>query len=165
MIDGGHLYPIINKHHQRSLAQIKDNPKRTFKPKQEKTTKRKVNVFHRPENILMMLGHKKSTEYEIFDIKQCENDIFVCTTPNVVHDLFYDLLKMKLYTKNIRTDNKRIIQFDITNMTIQENTNYRGYIIVLYGNAYAVIYCCTKKKYYSTTVNFYNVIVCSKILL
>ena len=30
-----------------------------------------------------------------------------------------------LYNKNVRTDNTRIIQFDINNMTIQENTDYK----------------------------------------
>ena len=28
------------------------------------------------------------------------------------------------YNKNVRTDNTRIVQFDINNMTIQENTDY-----------------------------------------
>ena len=52
--------------------------------------------------------------------------MFVCTTPTVVHDLFYALLKLNLlYNKNVRTDNNRIIQFDINNMTIQENKDYR----------------------------------------
>ena len=73
-----------------------------------------------------MLGHDSPNGLDILDIDQCEYDIFVCTTPTVVHELFYRLLKMNLlYNKNVRADNNRIIQFDINNMTIQENTDYR----------------------------------------
>ena len=61
-----------------------------------------------------------------FIVKKCEYDVFVCTTTTVVHDLFYHLLKMKLlYNHTVRTDNRRIIQFDINNMTIQANTYYK----------------------------------------
>ena len=71
----------------------------------------------------MMLGHNPPNGSVIFDVKQCEYDIFVCTTPSVVHDLFNHLLKMNLlYNKNVRNDNRRIIQFDTNNMTIKENT-------------------------------------------
>jgi hypothetical protein len=68
-------------------------------------------------------------EYEngdtVFNIEECENSIFVCYTPSVVHELFYLLLKMnQLHNKNVRNDNTRITQFDINNMTIQENTSY-----------------------------------------
>jgi len=56
-----------------------------------------------------------------------KSDIFVCTTPTVVHDLFYTLLKSnKLFNKNVRTDHSRITQFDIGNVTIQENTDYKA---------------------------------------
>ena len=73
-----------------------------------------------------MLGHKRPDGAHVFDLEQCKNDVFVCTMPTVVHDLFYVLLKLNLlYNKNVRTDNNRIIQFDINNMTIQENKDYR----------------------------------------
>ena len=51
MIEGGHLYSITNKQHQRSLAQISDKPQKTFKPKKENPVKQNVNVFHRPGEI------------------------------------------------------------------------------------------------------------------
>ena len=38
---------------------------------------------------------------------------------------FIYYLRNLLYNKNVRTDNARIIQFDINNITIQENTDYR----------------------------------------
>jgi len=119
MIEGNHLYPIVNKTHQKSIAQINDIcAKKIFKPKETKPTKRTVNIFHRPDDILEMLKHE--------DV-QSKDDIFVCTTPTVVHDLFYTLLQSnKLFNKNVRTDNSRIIQFDIGNLTIQENTDYRA---------------------------------------
>ena len=56
MIEGGHLYPIVNKTHQKSISQIKDiNCKKVFKPKEQKPIKRKVNIFHQPKHILDML--------------------------------------------------------------------------------------------------------------
>ena len=51
MIENNHLYPIVNKEHQRSLSQIKDKPKKTFKPKFEKPIKRAVNIFYHPRDI------------------------------------------------------------------------------------------------------------------
>ena len=126
MIDNHHLYPISNKQHQKSLSQIKDIAnKTTFKAKDEKPHKRTVHVFHRPHEILAMLGHVKP-EWEVFDINVCKNDIFVCTTEDVVNELFHDLLQRNLlYNRNVRTDNTRIIQFDIDSITIQENIDYR----------------------------------------
>lgn len=126
-IENNHLYPIVNRQHQKSISQIKDIAhKKTFKPKEEQPQKRTVHVFNRPREILALLGHEKSDGVELFDAEQCKNDVFVCTTPSVVHDLFYHLLKLNLlYNKNVRTDNTRIIQFDINNMTIQENTDYK----------------------------------------
>ena len=109
-------------------AQIKDQPRKTFKPKEEKPSKRNVNVFHRPDVILRMLGLMRSTDcdWETFDVKECERDIFACTTPTVVHDLFYKLLKLnKLFNKNVRTDHSLITQFDIGDITIQETTDYK----------------------------------------
>jgi hypothetical protein len=62
----------------------------------------------------------------VFNIEECKYDIFVCDTPSVVHDLFYAILKLnQLHHKNVRNDNTRITQFDIHNMTIQENTSYK----------------------------------------
>ena len=112
MIEGGHLYPIVNKTHQTPISQITYiNIKQVFKPKEAKPTKRTVNIFHRPNDILEMLKCE--------DV-QSKDDIFVCTTPTVVHDLFYTLLQSnKLFNKNVRTDHSRITQFDIGNMTIQ----------------------------------------------
>ena len=74
-----------------------------------------------------MIGQAQPDECcEIFDMEQCKNDIFVCETPNVIHDLFYTLLrKNMLYNRNVRADNTRITQFNIGNITIQENTSYR----------------------------------------
>jgi hypothetical protein len=61
----------------------------------------------------------------VFNIEECENSIFVCYTPSVVHELFYLLFKMnQLHHKNVRNDNTRSTQFDINTMTIQENTSY-----------------------------------------
>ena len=54
----------------------------------------------------------------------CKNDMFVCETPHVIHDLFYTIEKNMLYNKNVRVDNTRITQFNIGNITIQENTSY-----------------------------------------
>ena len=119
MIEGSHLYPIVNKTHQKSISQINDiRAKKIFKPKETKPTKRTVNIFHRPDDILEMLKCKGV---------QSKDDIFVCTTPTVVHDLFDTLLQSnKLFNKNVRTDHSRVTQFDIGNMTIQENTDYRA---------------------------------------
>ena len=52
-------------------------------------------------------------------------DIFVCTTKDVFHALFYNLLWAgKLHNKNIRTENNKIAQFNINDITIQENPTY-----------------------------------------
>ena len=43
-----------------------------------------------------MLGvndEKDQSEYEMFDITKCANDIFVCSIPGCVNELFYCLLK------------------------------------------------------------------------
>ena len=76
-----------------------------------------------------MLGvndEKDQSEYEMFDITKCANDIFVCSIAGCVNELFYCLLKKNLlYNKNVRTDNGQIIQFDINKITIQENTDYK----------------------------------------
>ena len=76
-----------------------------------------------------MLGvsdEKDQGECEMFDITKCANDIFVCSIPGCVNELFYCLLKKNLlYNKNVRTDNGQIIQFDINKITIQENTDYK----------------------------------------
>lgn len=43
-----------------------------------------------------MLGvndQKDQGEYEMFDIKTCANDIFVCCISRCVNELFYCLLK------------------------------------------------------------------------
>ena len=119
MVEGGRLYPIVNKTHQKSISQTKDiNIKKVFKPKEVKPTRRTVNIFHRPNDILEMLKCE--------DV-QSKDDIFVCTTPTVVHELFYTLLQSnKLFNKSVRTGHSRVTQFDIGNMTIQENTDYRA---------------------------------------
>ena len=87
MIENNHLYPITNKQHQNSISQIKHIAhKKLFKPKEEKTQKRTVHVFHHPREILAMLGHDKSNNLKTFDAEQCKNDICVCTTPTAVND-------------------------------------------------------------------------------
>ena len=46
MIENNHLYPIVNKQHQKSISQIKDiTHKKTFKPQKEKPRKRAVHIF------------------------------------------------------------------------------------------------------------------------
>ena len=82
---------MINK----SIAKIKNGEQhKTFKPKEGKPVKRAVQILHRPIEILVMIGQARPDECcELFDMEQCKNDIFVCETPNVIHDLFYTLLK------------------------------------------------------------------------
>ena len=96
MVEGQHLYPIRQTEQQHTISQTKTEQK-TYHHKQKETTKeRTTHVFHRPDVILKMLGHMRSTDcdWETFDLKECERDIFVCTTPTVVHELFYKLLKL-----------------------------------------------------------------------
>ncbi len=65
------------------------------------------------------------SHYTHFDYDECKNDLFVCIYKQAVHDLFYELLKRGyLHNKNIKTVNGQIVQFDIDNMTIQENEKY-----------------------------------------
>jgi hypothetical protein len=82
---------MINK----SVSQIENGKQhKTFKHNEGKPVKRAVHIFHRPIEILAMIGQARPDECcEIFDMDQCKNDIFVCETPNVIHDLFYTLLK------------------------------------------------------------------------
>ena len=73
MIENNHLYPIVNRQHQKSISQIKDiTHKKTFKPKIEKPQKRAVHIFHHPDEILFMLGHKRPDGTHIFDPEQCK---------------------------------------------------------------------------------------------
>ncbi len=74
----------------------------------------------------MMLGHMRYKENrQLFDLKECGRDIFVCTIKGAVHDLFYNLLrKNKLHNLNVRTENNKIVQFNIGGLTIQENPTY-----------------------------------------
>ena len=47
-----------------------------------------------------MLGvndEKDQSEYEMFDITKCANDIFVCSISGCVNELFYCLLKRVYY--------------------------------------------------------------------
>ena len=128
MIENNHLYQITNKHDTKSISQLETGkPHKTFKHKEVKPVKRTVHKFHRPIEILAMIGQARFDECsQIFDMELCKNDIFVCETPHVIHDLFYTLLKKNmLYNKNIRVNNTRITQFNIGNITIQENTDYK----------------------------------------
>ena len=95
MIENNHLYQITNEHDTKSISQIETGKQhKTFKPKEEKPVKRTVHTFHRPIEILAMIGQAQPDECcEIFDMEQCKNDIFVCETPSVIHDLFYTLLE------------------------------------------------------------------------
>ena len=45
MVEGGHLYSITDKQHQRSLAQISDKPQKTFKPKKEILLNERLTCF------------------------------------------------------------------------------------------------------------------------
>ena len=36
-------------------------------------------------------------DWETFDLKECERDMFVCTINGAIHDLFYNLLKNNNY--------------------------------------------------------------------
>jgi hypothetical protein len=82
---------MINK----STPQIRTGKQHnTFKPNEEKPVKRTVHIFHRPIEILAMIGQARPDECcESFDMAHCRNDIFACETPNVIHDLFYTRLK------------------------------------------------------------------------
>ena len=74
-----------------------------------------------------MLGHMTCEPHcQIFDLKECACDIFVCTIKGAVHDLFYGLLqKNTLHNLNVRTENNKIVQFNINGITIQENPTYK----------------------------------------
>ena len=107
--------------------QINSITTREFKP-----DRRNIHTFHRPAELLAMLGFASPDGYDTFDLRHVKDDIFVCDTPTVVHDLFYTLLKhTMLYNENVRTDGSRVIQFDILDMTIQENTSYRHVIATI----------------------------------
>ena len=80
------------------------------------TKERTTHVFHRPDVILKMLGHMRSTDcdWETFSLKECERDIFVCTIKGAIHDLFYNLLrKQELHNSNVRVEDSKIVQFNI----------------------------------------------------
>ena len=52
-----------------------------------------------------MLGHMRSTDcdWETFNLKECERDIFVCTIKGAIHDLFYNSSrKQELHNSNVR---------------------------------------------------------------
>ena len=75
-----------------------------------------------------MLGHMKKCDddWETFDLVECVRDIFVCTIKGAVHDLFYKLLqKNKLHNLNVRTENNKIVQFNIGGITIQETQHIK----------------------------------------
>ena len=99
MIENNHLYQITNKHDTKSISQLETGkPHKTFKHKEVKPVKRTVHKFHRPIEILAMIGQARFDECsQIFDMELCKNDIFVCETPHVIHDLFYTLLKKTCY--------------------------------------------------------------------
>jgi hypothetical protein len=126
LIESNHLYEITCPHEQKTISHRQQLNK--FKHKEAKVTTRRVIVFYKPREILLMLGLCKADDGEyVYNIEECKNVIFVCATPSVVHDLFYLLLKLnQLHNKNVRNDNTRIIQFDIVQykLTIQENTSY-----------------------------------------
>jgi len=128
MIEGNHLYPIINKQDQHALSQLKRKPYKVHKKNKDKdTSKRTVQVFYKPLDILCMLSLKKPDGhvYTHFNYDECKNDLFVCVCKETVHELFYELLKRgQLHNKNIKTVDGQIVQFDIGKMTIQENVNY-----------------------------------------
>ena len=95
MIENNHLYQITNKHDTKSISQLETGkPHKTFKPKEVKPVKKTVHIFHRPIEILAMIGQARLDDLcQSFDMELCKNDIFVCETPHVIHDLLYTLLK------------------------------------------------------------------------
>ena len=132
MINNNHLYPIAKSENKKSISQMTRKQQKTYTHKEFKPDKRNVHTFHRPTEILAMLGFANPDGYNTFDLKNMKDDIFVCETPTVVHDLFYELLHHNmLYNKNARTDGIRVIQFNINNMTIQENTRYKEVIATI----------------------------------
>jgi hypothetical protein len=137
MIEGNHLYPIIDKRDQHSLSQIKAGKGKYQRPTHPEPTERDVKIFSRPEEILEMLGLYEPRTPSGFTISipcnlppihvvdECKTSIFVSSNQGCVNELFYQLLRRgKLYNKNVKSEHGRITQFNIDDMTIQENLHY-----------------------------------------
>ena len=62
MIENNHLYPIVNKQDQHSLSQLKIKPYKVHQKKEQDTSKRNVQVFNKPLDILCMLGLKNQMD-------------------------------------------------------------------------------------------------------
>ena len=68
-------------------------------------------------------------DWETFDLKECERDIFVCTIKGAIHDLFYNLLrKQELHNANVRVEYNKIVQFNIGSIPIQETQHLRMFV-------------------------------------
>jgi hypothetical protein len=141
MIEGNHLYPIVDKQKQHSLSQIKAGNK--YRPcVQVEPAVRSVHVFNNINDILRMLNFNNLTYFKTelnngeislpigrklktFDYEECKTSIFVCTERGCVNDLFYHPLRMgRLYNNNVKSEHGQITQFNIENITIQENLHY-----------------------------------------
>ena len=132
MIEGQHLYPIRRTEQQKAISQIKTEQKTYHHKTKEKPQERKTHVFHHRDEILIMLGLTYEPHYQTFDLKECAHDIFVCTIKGAVHDLFYNLLrKGKLHNLTVRTENNKIVQFNIGSVTIQENATYKDVALTI----------------------------------
>ena len=128
MIEGQHLYPIRRAEQQTAISQIKTEQKTYHHTTKEKLQERKTHVFHHPDEILIM----HEPHCQIFDLKECSRDIFVCTIKGAVHTLFYNLLrKGKLHSLNVRTENNKIVQFNIGSVTIQEHATYNDVALTI----------------------------------
>jgi len=100
MIENNHLHPIEDKHMQNSLAHTQTKSCKMHHMRQREHIERKAHIFTHQKEILIMIGlAPHEPQFQQFNIKQFEYDIFVCTTPSVVHDLFHQCLKHgKLFT-------------------------------------------------------------------
>ena len=81
LIDGNHLYPIVDKTQQHMISQRIDKPTRTFKPKKKELEIRLVKVLQENEGLYEKLCNN------VDDILS-QNDIVVSKNEGVVHDIF-----------------------------------------------------------------------------
>ena len=133
MVEGQHLYPIRRSEQQKAISQVKTEQKTYHHKPKEQKQERKTHVFYHENEILMMLGLIKSEDpFDNFDLKECDRDMFVCTIKGAVHSLFHKLLQLgKLYNSNVRTDDNKIVQFNIGDITIQENPTFKDVCLTI----------------------------------
>ena len=133
MVEGQHIYPIRRSEQQKAISQVKTEQKTYHHKPKEQKQERKTHVFYHPDEILMMLGLiRREHPFDNFDLKECDRDMFVCTSKGAVHYLFYNLLQRgKLYNSNVRTDDNKIVQFNIGDITIQENPTFKDVCLTI----------------------------------